>query len=212
MNRRHGSLFVVKYLKASSLAIQRAVAGSPLLSLRELEPDYNLPRLSSSGLPVIIGTRDRKAILAGSRKVIALYSSLFGIYRIIDSEVSPKLNTITDPFAGDSDYLEVACQAMTLLSQSLLSKFKVDQSLKIKSVEISSKSSPTNYVSWHGLAVDLIPLLTKPIKEHVKAYLLSLPENKQLWDELCHMLKDFKFEDRLYPQKKSVEKSASHSL
>lgn len=72
LKRRHGILFVVKYLKACSLAIQRAVAGKPMTSLRELEPELPLPRLSSSGLPVIIGSRDRQAILSGSRKAISM--------------------------------------------------------------------------------------------------------------------------------------------
>jgi hypothetical protein len=106
MKRRHGVLYVVKYLKACSLAIQRAVSGSPMLSLREIEPDLALPRLSSSGLPVIIGTRDRKAILAGSRKAISMYLSLFGLYRVIDAPVKAKISTITDPFTGDLSFME----------------------------------------------------------------------------------------------------------
>lgn len=52
LNKRHGSLFVCKYLKASLLSIQRAIAGNKVKTLRELEPDLPLPRLSSSGLPV----------------------------------------------------------------------------------------------------------------------------------------------------------------
>jgi len=51
LNKKHGSSFVAKYLKASLLAIQRAIAGSPIKSLREIEPDLPLPRLSKSGLP-----------------------------------------------------------------------------------------------------------------------------------------------------------------
>lgn len=51
LNKKHGSIFVAKYLKAALLAIQRRIAGSPVKSLREIEPDLPLPRLSSSGLP-----------------------------------------------------------------------------------------------------------------------------------------------------------------
>jgi len=50
LNKYHGSLFVVKYLKASLLSIQRLIAGSPVSSLREIEPDLPLPRLAN-GLP-----------------------------------------------------------------------------------------------------------------------------------------------------------------
>lgn len=105
LKRRHGTLYVVKYLKACSLALQRAVAGNPMSSLRDIEPDLPLPRLSSSGLPVMIGTRDRKAIMAGSRKVISKYLTLFGLYRIIDAPVKAKIGTITDPFTGDHSFL-----------------------------------------------------------------------------------------------------------
>jgi hypothetical protein len=65
MHKHHGGMFVVKYLKASQLAISKAIAGNPFKTLRELEPDLPLPRLSSSGLPVIIPLRDRRAILSG---------------------------------------------------------------------------------------------------------------------------------------------------
>jgi len=72
MNRRHGSTYVVKYLKACSLAVSKAVAGQPLSSLRDLEPDLPLPRLTKSGLPRIIGSRDRKAIMNNCTKVIRM--------------------------------------------------------------------------------------------------------------------------------------------
>jgi hypothetical protein len=72
MNKRHGSEFVVKYLKACNLAVSKFLAGQPLSSLRELEPDLPLPRLSKSGLPAIIGTRDRRSISDNSVKVIRL--------------------------------------------------------------------------------------------------------------------------------------------
>jgi hypothetical protein len=70
MVKRHDSEYAVKYLKASQLAVQRAVAGKPCSSLREIEPDLPLPRLSRSGLPVIISLADRRAIIAGSPSTI----------------------------------------------------------------------------------------------------------------------------------------------
>jgi hypothetical protein len=68
---------VVKYL-ASQLAIQKVIAGQPFSSLREIEPDYPLPRLASCGLPAIIGIRDRRVILSGSKSIIRMYLTLFG--------------------------------------------------------------------------------------------------------------------------------------
>jgi len=51
LNKYHGTLYVVKYLKASLLAIQKVIAGTPVKSLSEIEPEIPLPRLSKGGLP-----------------------------------------------------------------------------------------------------------------------------------------------------------------
>jgi hypothetical protein len=72
MSRRHGVPYTVKYLKACQLAVQKSIAGQPLKSLRELEPDLPLPRLTKSGLPAIIQVRDRAAIKTFSANVIRL--------------------------------------------------------------------------------------------------------------------------------------------
>jgi len=105
MDQMHGSLYVVKYLKACQIAIQRKVAKSPFKSLREIEPDLPLPRLSKSGLPVIIKLADRRAICVGGVNTVRLYLSIFGLYRIISAPVKAKLDTILAPFSGDTDYL-----------------------------------------------------------------------------------------------------------
>jgi hypothetical protein len=57
MSKRHGVSYTVKYLKACQLAVQKRIAGQPLKSLRELEPDLPLPGLTKSGLPRIIQLR-----------------------------------------------------------------------------------------------------------------------------------------------------------
>jgi hypothetical protein len=72
MTKNHGELYTVKYLKASQLCIQKKLAGQPFKSMREIEPDYNFPRLSRSGLPVIIKLQDRAAICNNSLRVIRL--------------------------------------------------------------------------------------------------------------------------------------------
>jgi len=70
LRRRHGSMFVVKYLKASQLAVQKFIAGTPLTSLREVGGDLPFRRLDSRGLPMVIPYVDRKLIAAGSPSVI----------------------------------------------------------------------------------------------------------------------------------------------
>jgi hypothetical protein len=105
MNKRHGLTYTVKYLKACQLAVQKKIAGQPLKSLRDVEPDLPLPRLTKSGLPKIILTRDRSAIVGGSYNVIRMYLSIFAIYRVIKSPMKAKLNTITDGYSGSLNYL-----------------------------------------------------------------------------------------------------------
>jgi hypothetical protein len=70
MRKHHGVSTTVKYLKASQLAIQKAIAKDRIGSLRDLEPDLPLPRLSRSSLPRYIPLGDRRAILSGSGSVI----------------------------------------------------------------------------------------------------------------------------------------------
>jgi len=101
MNRRHGSVYTTKYLKACQLAIQKKLAGQPLRSLREIEPDYNFPRLSKSGLPSVIKLTDRSSICNTSYGIIRMYLSLFSLYRVIKLPCEPKISTITDGFNGD---------------------------------------------------------------------------------------------------------------
>jgi hypothetical protein len=70
MRKHHGSVFVIKYLKACQLAVQKAIAKNPMKSLNEIEPDLPLPRLATSGLPRIIPLRDRRAIMNGHSSCI----------------------------------------------------------------------------------------------------------------------------------------------
>jgi len=72
MVKNHGDMYTVKYLKASQLCIQKKLAGQPFKSMREVEPDYNFPRLSKSGLPVIIKLQDRSAICNNSLRITRL--------------------------------------------------------------------------------------------------------------------------------------------
>jgi hypothetical protein len=106
MNRRHGTTYVVKYLKASQLAVQRYLAGTPLQSFRELEPELPLPRLSSRGLPTIILSRDLALIGNKGQAAIRFWLSLFSLYRIIEIPSKVKLSTITDPFNGSAEFLQ----------------------------------------------------------------------------------------------------------
>lgn len=69
MSKRHGPSTTVKYLKSSTLAIQKYIAGSAISSLREIEPTLMLPRLAN-GLPRYIPIEDRRSIRRGNSEVI----------------------------------------------------------------------------------------------------------------------------------------------
>jgi len=99
--RTNGSIWVVKYLKVGQLAISRSIAGSPLSSMKEVEPKYCFPNLTKAGLPKFIPSRDRRAIAGGSTKVIRFWMTLYSIYRILEIPHVLKLSTITDSFSGD---------------------------------------------------------------------------------------------------------------
>lgn len=70
MNRHHGGPTTVAYLKACQLALQKKIAADRIESLRDLQPDLPLPRLSHSGLPRIIPVGDRRLISQGKVTVI----------------------------------------------------------------------------------------------------------------------------------------------
>jgi hypothetical protein len=109
ISRHHGPNFTVKYLKALTVCLQRYLGGRPLKSLREIEPDLPLPRLTSSGLPNFIPTRDRRELGKLTVSVVRWYLTIFAIYRIISVPGKLKLSTITDPFTGSSEALDNIC-------------------------------------------------------------------------------------------------------
>jgi hypothetical protein len=145
LNKNHGPTFVVKYLKASQLALQKKVAGQALGSLRELEPDLPLPGLSRGGLPLIIGTRHRRALSSTvSTNVLRLWLTLFSIYRVIRIPVKPKLSTITDPFCGSDAYLRaVEAKVVYLIPKLLKDRFNKSQIESGVLLPIE-KASPSN--------------------------------------------------------------------
>lgn len=124
MTRRHGAEFTVKYLKASALAISKVLAQEPFSSLREIEPDFPLPRLTRSGLPRIIPTRDRQSILSGNPKIIRMYLSFFNLYRIISYPGTLKMETITKEFSGNSIFLEQFGGWLEKYTSPIIGKFE----------------------------------------------------------------------------------------
>lgn len=181
MNRRHGSTYVVKYLKACSLAISKVIAQQPFKSLKEIEPDLNLPRLSKSGLPVIIGTRDRRSIVSGSHKVIKLYLSIFNLYRIIKIPCKLNTSTITNAYSGNILFLQMLCSSIHIDMDRVLKGFVKKADFSAHRYLWLETSSTTHSKSWMGLVVDALliynnPSLYSAFKEYSLATKSSLIE------------------------------------
>lgn len=104
IEKNHGTMYTIKYLKACQVSIQRVIAKSPYRTLRELEPDLPFPRLYS-GLPSIIPLTDRKLIRSNHKGVIRYWLTLFGIFRVLRGPIKSKLDSITDPYSGTQEIL-----------------------------------------------------------------------------------------------------------
>jgi len=172
MNKHHGEVYTVKYLKACQLSIQKKIAGQPFKSLREVEPDYNFPRLSKSGLPSVIKVTDRSSICNDSFRIIRLWLSIFSIYRIIKIPFSPKLNTITDNFVGSQIHLDDFNHWLNNNSNLWLTKFSNMNIGALKSYRILPilKSSPQGSKSFSHLVGSYIGLRDSSLWPYIQEF------------------------------------------
>jgi len=191
MYKNHGDMYVVKYLKACQLAIQKKIAGTPVSSLRELEPDYNFPRLSKSGLPSCINLQDRASICNGSFKVIRFWLSLFSIYRIIKAPFKPKLNTITDSFGGSQIHLDEFNRWLSNSSKPIINKFFKFESGGLDSTMVLPimKSSPQGSKSYSRLLVSFNILVKLGLMSNIKELVnLFSYDSQKFWKDLISNL------------------------
>lgn len=153
--RYHGSTFTIQWLKGNSVALQRFIAGSPYSSLREYNNALPLPRLYQ-GLPGVIPQGDRKLIRRGNTSVIRFWLTLFNVYRILDAPLSPKLNTITDPFKGDLDMVNEFSEFVRIEMWKILPGVKPSDIKTSASYIFKTQSSgPNSYNSIYGYFSDL---------------------------------------------------------
>jgi hypothetical protein len=86
------------YLKESSRLVIRFLADSPETFIPE--GGIRVKR-DSRGIPKIIPSELRNQIAAKSSLHVRLVLTLLGVYKVFPTRVKVKVNTITDPFAGD---------------------------------------------------------------------------------------------------------------
>jgi hypothetical protein len=155
----HGSAFTIKWLKASAVALQKYLGDDRLMSLRTIDKDLPLPRLTN-GLPRYISISDRVQIRKGDIRFIRFHLGLLNLYRVLEAPGVLKLNTITDPFSGSDAYLESLMDLLKvkfLIFFDLLPGFdKIQQmSLSPKSFILSRSASPSNKMSAKGILTDV---------------------------------------------------------
>lgn len=159
LSQKNGVDFTVKYLKCCSVAIQKELGKDGILSLRNLEKDLPLPRLTNR-LPRIIPLGDRAYIKAGNTAVIRFWLSLFNLYRILKATPKIKLESITAPFSGSLDRLEAykahAISGMIFFDTfSQIKKWR-ERNLSPQGFEISKAASPSHSISCRGLLHDIV--------------------------------------------------------
>lgn len=155
LTRHHGPRFVVKYLKALTVALQRFIGGQPLSSLREIEPDLPLPRLATCGLPTFIPLRERLELKKLTPSVVRWWLTLFSVYRIISIPGVLKLETITAPYGGRPEVLEQLSAWLLENSKQFASRFVSSFEPKPSlGLERITKASPSATQSYLGFLMD----------------------------------------------------------
>lgn len=162
-SRNHGNTSAIKWLKCCYVALQKAQANDNLPSLRHLEPGLPLPRLIN-GLPAFILSADRAAIKRGEVPIIRFWSSLFSVYRVLECTYKLRLNSITDPYNGDVQFLNEFKDSArhSLLWKALPGFEQWGKALELspRTFIISSSASPSSKVSWQGLFFEIDSILT----------------------------------------------------
>jgi len=164
LDKRHGSLYTVKYLKACFVCLQRYLGDDLVTSLREIDKEFAFPRLIN-GLPNIIPKTERTLIRSHHPSVVRFWLSLFSIYRVLQCEHKYNLSSITNPFSGNKEYLNQLHEGIE--HSPLLNHFKAlpgfkDWFSKVNlypsHITMIQTSSPSNGKSWQGMGTDLLLL------------------------------------------------------
>lgn len=181
MWRNHGVAFTIKWLKGSSVALQKELGRDRLLSLRQLTPGLPLHGLSR-GLPRFIPVEDRKRIRSGHVYTIRFYLGLFNLYRVLQAPGELKLDTITGGFTGNLDSLRDLIMESKNFNP-FISFVPRDKSLAPEEFVLSRSASPSNKVSWFGILTD-----THFLREH----------SPELWSNIIRYLKLVRAEKFLF--------------
>ena len=191
MYKVHGPTQVVKYLKAGQLALQKAIGKDKIESLRSLDESVMKSKITRSGLPVYIPSRDRKLIMSGAPSIIRWWLTLYSVYRVIEIPGILKLYTIAQPSTVNKDIFDkLVSQFQGLLTQgSVSSMFDYDILFREARILWLETASPTHKVSWMGIPDDPKLLLELGLSSYVLGILKLLRQDKLsiLFESLIEM-------------------------
>nr|WAY16627.1 putative RNA-dependent RNA polymerase [Binucleate Rhizoctonia mitovirus 14] len=158
----HGAKSAVKWLKCSSVALQKELGKDRLNSLLALGGELAYSRMSG-GLPRLIPAQQRAMIRNGDKREIRFWLGLFNLYRILKVPGELKISTITAPFTGNffslGEYFEVAEQRNYFASLEGFKRIR-RMSLTPSTFILSRAASPSSKVSATGILTD-VHLLNK---------------------------------------------------
>nr|UPW42208.1 MAG: putative RNA dependent RNA polymerase [Xinjiang mito-like virus 67] len=184
-SKNHGNTSAIKWLKCCYVALQKAQANDNLPSLRHLEPGIPLPRLIN-GLPAFILSADRAEIKKGNVSIIRFWSSLFSVYRVLECTYKLRLNSITDLYNGDNQFLnefkDSARHSPLWKALRGFEQWEKALTLSPRTFIMSSSASPSSKVSWMGLLNEVDALLNTEqgglILKNLVNYMDCLKNNK----------------------------------
>lgn len=198
----HGPEATVKWLKACLVAIQKELGQDRVQTTVPLGTILAFSKMTG-GLPRIIPASNRRRIRQGDPKEIRFWTGLFNIYRVLKIPGTLKLETITNPFTGDIDALEMYMKLSNTLNPfNLLNGYKsiISASLSPTKFYLSRAASPSNKVSANGILTDLY-LLDKcqpNLLQELMYYLYSVHphvtpfiQQLQIGIKLIHSLTDY---------------------
>lgn len=182
MYQHHGAETTVKWLKASSVAIQKELGQDRLGTLTTLGSALPYSRLTN-GLPRIIPAHCRKLIRKDDIKEIRFWLGLFNLYRIIKCPGVIKTSTITDAFSGNKSMLDGYIGFLDSKQSLFFDLLKNIKAIRAKELEpqdvvLSRAASPSNSESYKGILMDIYLLSNHYPKlyAHIWRYLAAVNE------------------------------------
>nr|WAY16586.1 putative RNA-dependent RNA polymerase [Rhizoctonia solani mitovirus 95] len=214
MYKVNGATQVVKYLKASQLALQKAIGKDKIDNMRVLDGTLLRSKLTSSGLPVIIPSRDRRLIIGGSPSIIRFWLTLFSIYRVISIPGTLKLETIISPLFPGPDMPKVVKAFYSFLNESAFSSM-LDKRVLRKEAELLflEAASATSKVAWLGLFRDPRLLAHLKLAHYARAILLTCGQDRLLqWFDTLQVWQDMKLSYSPHLSQTEIQKATPGSL